>query len=54
MLEAMVNSGGVDGATRKRLPTVDGFTAEENLAVVEKVLRAWVDACPAGAASFYS
>lgn len=52
MLEAMIESGGVDGATRKRVPTVDGFAAEENLAVVERVLRAWVDAFPDDTASF--
>jgi len=46
MLVAMVDAGGVDGATRKRVPTVDGFATEENLAVVERVLRAWVDAFP--------
>ena len=54
MLEGMIEAGGVDGATRRRVPTVDGFTAEENLAVVERVLRAWLDACPAGAATFSS
>ena len=55
MLEGMIEAGGVDGATRRRVPTVDGFTAEENLAVVEKVLNSWLDAsCPSGAASFSS
>jgi hypothetical protein len=41
MLECMARQGAVDGATRKRGMTVDGFSEQENTALVESVRKAW-------------
>jgi hypothetical protein len=41
MLESMARQGAVDGATRKREMTVDGFSEEDDLSLVESVRKAW-------------
>jgi len=41
MLESMMRQGAVDGATRKRGMTVDGFSEQENRVLVESVRKAW-------------
>jgi len=41
MLESMAREGAVDGATRKRGMTVDGFSEEDDMSLVESVRKAW-------------
>ena len=42
LVTACVQAGGVDGITRRRVPTVDGLPLETHMAVVE-LLRTLVD-----------
>jgi hypothetical protein len=48
MLERMALSGAVDGATKKRERTVDGFSEAENLLLVEAVRKAYEKQSPGG------
>jgi hypothetical protein len=41
MLESMAQAGAVDGATKKRERSVDGFPEAENLQVVNAIRRAF-------------
>lgn len=41
MLDSMARQGAVDGATRKCGTTVDGFSEEDDLSLVESVRKAW-------------
>ncbi|NLI96115.1 MAG: DUF4392 domain-containing protein [Synergistaceae bacterium] len=46
MLASMALSGAVDGITKKRERTVDGFSEEENLRVVEAIRKSFEKAPP--------